>query len=99
MSTFDNNNAVFLVSWCFYGFFLCKGQHSWSVIIHDSNFAASVLTNKSDAIFHSIKFNKEVFIWFPVFIINDFDLNFFLFTTKSTAFELNDLINGNVVLR
>ena len=98
MSTFDNNNAVFLVSWCFYGFFLSKGQHSWSIIIHDSNSAAGVLTNKSDAICHFIKFNKEVLIWFPIFIVNNFYLNFCLFFSKSAAIEFNDLINGNVVL-
>ena len=98
MSALNNNSAIFLISGGFHVLLFSKGQHSRSIIVHDGDSTAGIFAIELLTGCNVVKFNKEVFIWFPILVIDNFDLNFCLFFAKSAAFEINDLIYCNIIL-
>lgn len=74
---------------------LLEDELTWVVIIKNSDSASSVLTIKSFRVFLVAEVNIEVFIRFPVFTVNDLDLDDSLLLVGSHG---NKLVFGGVVL-
>ena len=78
---------------------LSESQHSWSIVIHDGNSGARIFTHKSLTSVDIIDFDEKVFIWLPLLVINDLNSDLSLILGESTALELDDLIDSDVILR
>lgn len=57
---------------------LVEAQAAWLVIIEDLNSAFSVSADKSVAADWVVKFDEEIFIWLPTFVIHNLDMDGFM---------------------
>jgi len=75
---------------------LVEAQASWLVVIEDRNFAFSVSADKSVAGDGVVKFDEEIFIGLPAFVIHDLDLDSFCLLLGS---ERDDPVYGFKIFR
>lgn len=96
MLTLDGYGAVALVDWAANVFGIFKGNAAWLVIIKDGDSAFSVTSNKSVSIHGVVKFNEEIFIWLPTFVVSNLNLNNFFSLIRS---KVDDLVDGFEIFR
>jgi len=71
-------------------FSVFKSKGSWEIFIKDSNYASSVISYESVTFFcvWVIKFNSKIKIWFPFFVINNWNFKFELSLLWSDGMDL-----------
>jgi len=75
---------------------LVEAQAAWLVIIEDLNSAFSVSADKSVAADWVVKFDEEIFIWLPTFVIHNLDMDGFMVLLGSKG---NDPVYGLKIFR
>ena len=71
---------------------ILESNLTWLVVINNSNSAPCIMTTKLIICIWRVKLNKEIFIGFPVVIINDFDFN------KLLRLSISELDNSIICL-
>lgn len=71
-------------------FSVFKSKGSWEIFIKDCNYASSVISCESITFFcvWVIKFNSKIKIWFPFFVINNWNFKFELSLLWSDGMDL-----------
>jgi hypothetical protein len=94
--TLDGYGAVALVDRAADVFSIFKGNAAWLVVIEDGDSAFSVTSNKSVSVHGVVKFNEEIFIGLPTFVVSNLNLNNFFVLARS---KVDDLVDGFEIFR
>ena len=95
IDSLDLDVALFFVSGMFDDFLLLESEHTWLIIVENSDACAGILSNETQISLGVDKLNIEILIGLPVVIVFNLNQNFALFLA---VIERNDFVDSFIVL-
>jgi len=94
LDAINNNSASTFLSWVSDCLLLLEYEHTWLVIIENSDSSDRIITDETSIGLLVVKLDVEILIRLPFIVINNRNCNFFFVLS---AFELNNLVDMNKI--